>query len=158
MLPCVRRNEVKMVARDGAVEVLHRCARVDCERFTAVVDESACAGCVMRVPTDRLTVCSAPERDTDFGEPTLYPDGSMTYPRTGWEPPRVPHGYTRSEVDQWTMVPLWPPCGDRELHSRKLTCGCIEVNAICASKDSGKEGRLVRLPDCEGCPARRPKT
>lgn len=155
MLPCARRNEITVVSRDGAEATVFRCAHVDCERFTQTVDESACAGCVMRVASNRTHLAPVFDGEKDFAEPKLNADGSITYPKTGWEPPRVPKGFERSADDAWTMIPLWAPCADRELHARKLQCGCVEIDARCASTMSRREGQLVVLNDCVGCPVRR---
>ena len=154
MLPCARRNVINQIGRDGSTVIIHRCAHIDCERFTSTVAESDCASCVMRVPSNHAPACVVFDGKKDFAEPTLNSDGSITYPKTGWEPPRCPQGFERTD-DPWTFKPLWAPCADRQLHARKLSCGCIELDGICDSKESAKAGQLVVLGDCEACPVRR---
>lgn len=155
MLPCARRNEIKQVGRDGTSTTVCRCAHVDCERFTQLVTESDCAGCVMRVPSNKMPACVVHEGPKDFAEPH-YEIGLLVYPRTGWEPPRVPYGFERTD-DPWVFRPLWATCADRQFNARKLSCGCIELDGVCASKQSGREGQLVVLQVCEACPVRRAK-
>lgn len=153
MLPCARRNEIQMHGRDGSMAIIHRCAHVDAERFTSTVTESDCAACVMRVPSNHTLPAMKFDGVKDFAEPTLNADGSITYPRTGWEPPRCPKGFERTD-DPWTFRPLWAPCADRQLIGRKLSCGCIELDGVCGSKEGAKAGQLVVLTDCEACPVR----
>lgn len=155
MLPCARRNVINLVGRDGSTSLVHRCAHVDAERFTNTVTESDCASCVMRVPSNHTLPIARFDGPKDFAEPTLNADGSITYPKTGWEPPRCPKGFEKTD-DPWTFRPLWAPCADRQLHARKLSCGCVELDGICGSGASPKNGQLVVLNDCEACPARRP--
>lgn len=151
MLPCARRNVVEQIAKDGSTVSVYRCAHVDAKHFTQVVAESDCAGCVMRVPSNRITASPVVGGEKDFAEPTLLEDGTLVYPRTGWEPPKAPNGYERSTQDAWAFAPLWPKCTDRQMHARKMSCGCINFAAIC-----GQNGKLVVLGDCEGCPIRCP--
>lgn len=156
MLPCARRNEITLIARDGSKSLIHRCAHVDCERHGKDVDEAACQGCVMRVPSNHTAPCAVFGGKKDFAEPKLNPDGTLTYPKTGWEPPRVPYGFERSIEDAWTMIPKWPPCALRQMIGRKLSCGCVEFNSVCGSQESRKPGQLVVLSDCEACSVRKP--
>lgn len=154
MLPCARRNVVNLIGRDGSTSIVHRCAHIDASHFTQVVDADACACCVMRVPSNHVSPAARFDGEKDFQEPVLNADGSITYPKTGWEPPRCPKGFEKTN-DPWTFRPLWAPCADRQLIGRKLSCGCIEFSALCGSAASVKAGQLVVLSDCEACPVRK---
>lgn len=162
-LPCVKRQEITLCGRDGSKKTIQRCAHQASSHFTQDVTAEDCSSCPLRMFTKlRLIDYTALQiNGREFGEPKLMEDGSLVYPRTGWEPPRVPEGYNRKSDDPksddaWVFLPEWPPCVDREMANTVLPCGCIKMNAICASLVSGKHGSRVSVDLCRQCPVRRP--
>lgn len=159
MLPCLRRNEITEISRDGLTIVTYRCAHIGCEQFTKPVAEADCAACVLRVPHERAVgSLGSVAGERQFDQPRFV-NGELIYPKTGWEPPKEPEGFKRKNddpksPDAWVFIPNWPECAEREMHGRTLPCGCVNFAAICASKRSGKEGQLVTLGVCEACPVR----
>lgn len=161
-VPCVKRQDVVLRHRDGGTGHLARCTHQSSSHFAQELAAEDCATCPVRVFT-RLRppgYCDLPVINRDFGEPKVMPNGTLVYPKNGWEPPKVPEGYRRKSddlksEDAWTFVPEWPPCIDREMANTVLSCGCIKINAMCASSDSPSHGKQVTVDNCRQCLVRR---
>jgi hypothetical protein len=126
-----------------------------------MVTPDHCKACVLRVPKKEHADKTA-NRPTirDFQEPKLMDDGSLVYPRTGWEPPKVPEGYRRKSddirsSDAWVFIPEWPGCVDRVMSNTVSACGCVHINAFCGSKTAENKGKQINVNACVGCPHRR---
>jgi hypothetical protein len=163
-VPCVKRQEIKKIGRDGNATPIHRCAHQATVRFGTNLKPGDCAGCPLRVFTPTVRPPGYAEKQAnarEFGEPTIGPDGTLTYPRNGgWEPPRTPTGYRPKSTDwrsddAWVFIPTWPPCVDREMANTVAPCGCIQINAMCASKESKRAGLSVTVEQCHQCSVRR---
>lgn len=165
-LPCVKRNSLQIIDKLGTVSTAQQCGHAASERSTQVVIPEDCRGCVLRVP-DRQGPPRGPKEAPaqkltvrDFKEPKFMPDGSLVYPRTGWEPPKVPEGYRRKNddprsPDAWVFLPNWPPCVDRVMYNKLSSCGCVHIHARCSSKEAAMKGKAVNLDDCRRCPLAR---
>lgn len=159
--PCLRRSDLHLVDREGEKTPISRCAHSGCDKFAKDVTPADCAGCILRV-AGRLPVPAYILHDStrDFQQPTLLEDGSIAYPKTGWEPPKCPDGYKPKSTDPksadaWVFTPLSPPCADRHQYNGTLPCGCIKVTQVCVSRDSGHFGKAVDPEVCQTCPVRR---
>ena len=152
---CRLRNDVTVMARDGGLTVLYRCAHQACDQFTQEVTEDICGACPLRV-TAAITPDAQPVKERDFGQPRMI-DGNLVYPRTGFEPPVCPEGYKRKNdsprsPDAWVFIPIWPKCEYRAFANKVRPCGCVAINAICMHPESKYRHRLVTLQMCNGCP------
>lgn len=162
-LPCKKRRDKTMMASDGSTTVKTECFHISCESLGKEVTPTICAQCPLRVTQTFLKPPGYKEiqvNERDFGQPKIMEDGSLVYPRTGFEPPVVPEGYYRKSDNirddgAWTFIPLWPPCGDRSTANTVRSCGCVQINAMCGSKDSQHHGQRVVLTECLACPVRR---
>ena len=90
-----------------------------------------------------------------FGKGRFMPDGSLTYPKKGWEPPPDLEGYTRDPGNAWRFLPLWPVCLDRTRTAYIQKCGAYNVIMTCHSAECPANGEKVTLSLCQGCPFRR---
>ena len=161
MKPCVKRQTVVLLHKDGSTGEVHRCAHVACESLGRDVTDEVCDACPLRIETD-IRPPGYRERmvgSRDFQEPKVLPDGTMIYPKTGWEPPLCPEGYKRKNEDPrsedaWVFVPVWPECSARKTVNTIQNCGCVKINSLCTSPESDKNGQLVVLSMCQECPVR----
>lgn len=85
--------------------------------------------------------------------PRVHKDGTIVYPKKGWEPPPVPDGYERKTTnlkssDAWTFVPKFANCKYRVLvEGKSMSCGCMAMILHCK-----RTGELVKI-DGAACPA-----
>jgi hypothetical protein len=84
------------------------------------------------------------------GRPQKAPDGTLTYPQRGFEPPPVPFGYRRKttdlkNADAWTFIPIIPPCDDRTHETTTGNCGAQSIKYFC------KGIRFYDLSKCGRC-------
>jgi len=69
--------------------------------------------------------------------PRRMPDGSLVYPKRGWEPPPSIMGYHRKSndpktVDAWVFIPDFDFCEYRiEEEIKREGCGCITYTYVC---------------------------
>jgi hypothetical protein len=83
---------------------------------------------------------------------TINPLGTLTYARTGWEPPPVPPGYQRKSSDlnsdaAWILDPLKPVCKHLELSPANVgPCGYPRIAHYCLKIKS-----FVGPRTCESC-------
>lgn len=71
------------------------------------------------------------------GRPRILKDGTITYPKKGWEPPPVPDGYQRKgsnlqSSDAWVFVPVLQECPHRSFHVAYTVCGAAKLTYQCA--------------------------
>lgn len=165
-LPCVKRQKVVMLARDGSSETQHRCTHRANMLFGTAVCPDDCAGCPLRMFTKEIRPDdfheSPADESRDFGQPVKLQNGTLIYPKTGWEPPSAPEGYARVSDDPkspeaWIFVPLWPDCQDREMTNTVKSCGCLKITAMCASSVAATYGQKIDVAACKACPHRRPE-
>lgn len=160
-LPCAKRKDIVVIDRLATRFPAKQCGHHGCANLTKVVSPADCAGCILRIAVIEIVPVVAHQRPTvrDFGEPKLMPSGELVYPRTGYEPPKVPEGYKRKNddikhPDAWVFVPQWPPCGDRVMNNSVAPCGCVKINAFCASKHAAKRMQRINVETCVACPFR----
>jgi len=159
-LPCVKRQEIALVNKDGTTGLLARCSHQACSRYNTDVTAADCNACPLRVFTVALRPEGFYERQIvkrEYAEPRIV-DGNLVYEPNGLKPPSVPNGYRRKGedgADAWVFIPAWPSCVDREMANTVQRCGCIKIDAMCASKESERHGQPVTLAVCEACPVRR---
>jgi hypothetical protein len=84
------------------------------------------------------------------GRPTKATDGTLVYPKRGWEPPPVPAGYIRKttdlkSADAWTFIPILPPCEDRTSETETGHCGAQAIKYSCKGR------RIHDLSRCIKC-------
>jgi len=94
--------------------------------------------------------------NVSFGRARSQPDGSIVYPKKGWEPPPPIEGYVRDPGNAWRFVPLWPICGMRQKVMVKKVCGAISIKMICKCSDCPLFQSDIVLLNCENCNHRRP--
>ena len=156
---CLKRTVVQILNRTGSVGETHRCTHQSCASFTQAVTPEICSQCPLRQEINvAATELQITERD--FQQPIIDSKGLIIYPRTGYEPPVVPLGYKRLDDNirspgAWMFVPQWPDCKDRTMANTVRPCGCLQINALCVSDDSGKKGENISPKDCVNCPVRR---
>jgi hypothetical protein len=89
-----------------------------------------------------------------ISRPRIMRDGSLIYPKKGWEPPPVPDGFTRKTTnlrssDAWVFLPKFKTCEHRVFkEGHKQSCGCISLLLHC-----NKSGKLVQITEgqCMKC-------
>jgi hypothetical protein len=146
----------------GTVTPSKQCAHPGCEKFVQLVTEDYCKACPLRTAPDIQDIMPVPKPEEipratlrDFEQPVVLDNGNIVYPKTGWEPPVTPAGYTRSPDDDWVFIPTWPPCVDRRTMNSVRPCGCINIQAVCLSKVAPTLGQTVTAEICQKCPHRR---
>lgn len=163
-LPCEKRQEQQYHNTDGSLRPLHRCNHPSSAMYVKEVTPADCAECPFRIATK----LRPPEyREThltirNFGQPKLLEDGSLVYPRQGWEPPSTPAGYKPKSTDPrsddaWVFLPMLKHCVDRQMVNTVKPCGCINVILMCESPTSEHRGKLVDMHKCDACPVARLK-
>lgn len=90
-----------------------------------------------------------------FGKGRFMPDGSIVYPKKGWEPPPDIEGYRRDPGNAWVFLPLWPACADRTRTAYMKKCGAYCVIMTCESQECPAKGQQVTFNQCRDCPFRR---
>jgi hypothetical protein len=92
-----------------------------------------------------------------YVRPRKMPDGSLAYPKRGWEPPPSIPGYKRKSsnphsADAWIFLPVWQPCVYRdEIEVSRRACGCISYSYICIHPDDVCNGCTVSADICNEC-------
>jgi hypothetical protein len=162
-VPCVRRREIELIHKDGSRGQLQRCAHQACSRFNMDVNAADCAACPLRLITEDVRpegYTELPIYKRDYKEPAIRSDGVLAYTKCNATPPSVPAGYVRASDDPktddyWVFLPQFPSCVDREMANTVQRCGCVQINALCASDKSGRRNQPVTPLVCEACPVRR---
>jgi hypothetical protein len=94
--------------------------------------------------------------NVSFGRARVQPDGSLIYPKKGWEPPPPPgSGYERDPGNKWRFIALWPACLMRQRVMIKKLCGAVSIKHICKCSECPLFQNDVNLTHCEGCEHRR---
>ncbi len=89
-----------------------------------------------------------------YTRPRIFPDGTIIYPRRGWEPPPPIPGYIRKgnnprSPDAWTFLPLWSACPHRiEKVKKRENCQCLMIYHVCDLN----EDIPVTTQLCSNCP------
>lgn len=151
---CLKRGTLQVMDREGQTTERTVCRHTGCERFTLDVDAAYCGECPLRQSPALVHLPSATPVQRSFGQPKLLADGSLVYPKTGWEPPPPHPGYKPKPDDPWTFIPTWPACSFREPSNRVKPCGCLDVRMICTSEKSGHLNQRVTPAICSACPLR----
>ena len=87
--------------------------------------------------------------------PRKLPDGSIMYPKRGWEPPPPIEGYRRKSMnprssDAWVFIPEWLDCPFRvEKTQRRESCRCLTLVNICIHPKM--RGKIVSTNICDAC-------
>lgn len=81
-------------------------------------------------------------------------DGSVVYPKKGFEPPPPIDGYERDPGNEWRFKPLWPACKARTQVIGHKPCGAIHIVTRCMCTACPLFKGVVSLGDCEGCSVR----
>lgn len=163
-VPCMKRQEVELIDRDGSSNTLNRCTHQACASFGRDLKQDDCSSCPLRIAIKERPpgYCELPVVQRDFGQPMVGKNGTLVYPRTGFEPPVVPEGYVRKSqdmrsADAWVFYPTWPACADREQVNTVRPCGCIKINSFCNSGTCPQKGQKVTVAICRECPYQRPE-
>lgn len=82
------------------------------------------------------------------------PDGSLVYPKKGWEPPPEVEGYKRDPGNAWRFIPLWPDCVTRARMLQMKRCGSYNVTMVCTNQQCQYAQNPVTLQICQSCPLR----
>ena len=91
-----------------------------------------------------------------FTKPHVLDDGTLIYPKRGWEPPPLIEGYRRKSdnpknSDAWILIPVWKDCKFRkQMQRNKENCRCITFYHVCTNKAVG-DNVLVNLNLCSCC-------
>lgn len=126
------------------------------------VTSEECLNCVMReperLPRPGLDVeeifstkeTALPQDTTTHARPRIFADGTIAYPKRGWEPPLVPAGYRRKSddlrsSDAWVFLPVLNPCKHRSKTIKYSRCGAAQVVYDCQFLGQ------VQPPQCQGC-------
>lgn len=87
-----------------------------------------------------------PKEKPTHGRPRILSDGTLAYPKRGWEPPPVPAGYQRKSndlrsPDAWVFIPTLPPCELRVREIQYTPCGAAKLTYLCTR--DGQRARVV---------------
>lgn len=91
-----------------------------------------------------------------YNKPHVLDDGTLAYPKRGWEPPPLIEGYRRKSdnprnSDAWILVPIWSTCVYRkQVQVRKAGCRCITMYHACTNENIGID-TIVNLSLCSTC-------
>lgn len=91
---------------------------------------------------------------TSFSRARMLSDGSIVYPKKGFEPPPPIEGYERDPGDPWHFKPIWPDCKARIQTLYLKKCGATGILSVCANQECPKFQKQLTLTDCQGCPFR----
>lgn len=92
-----------------------------------------------------------------FARGRFMPDGSLVYPKKGWEPPPEVEGYQRDKGNAWRFLPLWPDCITRARMLKMKQCGAYNVVMVCTNNECPHAQNPVTLQICQNCPLRQAK-
>lgn len=90
--------------------------------------------------------------------PRKLADGTVIYPKCGWEPPPSIEGYRRKSnnprsIEAWMFVPEWVDCSFRaEETRRRESCRCLTLVNVC--KHPKMQGKVVGTAICDACKLR----
>ena len=93
---------------------------------------------------------------TTFNKPHVLDNGTLIYPKRGWEPPPPIEGYQRKSdnpknSDAWIFVPAWANCPFRKAQEvRKEGCRCMTYFHTCTNEKVGNNP-VVTIKSCSLC-------
>lgn len=151
---CVERYHSIVQQPNGCIQITMACNHPEAATYGQPVDCGTCEGCPLRATIKVLRTKQRPAV-RDFQQPTIMEDGTLIYPKTGWEPPVCPDGYNRKVDNLWAFEPMWQPCVHRAFDNNVRPCGCVSINALCRSPESGFENQRVAFVQCKECPVRK---
>ena len=155
---CVERFYSLMQKPNGCMQVTMACNHPEAATYGKQVDCKTCEGCPLRAIIKIHRTMQPRPPVSDFEQPTIKADGTLVYTKTGWEPPVCPDGYNRKIDNLWAFEPMWQPCVHRAFDNNVRPCGCVSINALCRSKESGLENQRVAFVQCKQCPVRQEPT
>jgi hypothetical protein len=134
----------------GCVRVIPTCTY---NGKSAVIMEETCKKCPHNTTIEKPTIdgdITMQEQQT-HARPRLLNDGTIAYPKRGWEPPAIPAGYERKSndlrsADAWIFIPIIKPCKHRQRHLTFSPCGNAKIVWVC-----GPTGRCVETTRCSTC-------
>ena len=93
---------------------------------------------------------AAPLANRPHLKPRIFENGTIAYPKRGWEPPPVPAGYRRKvddlrSSDAWIFLPDLSPCKNRSKVIKYSACGAANIQYQCELFDH------VQPPTCQQC-------
>lgn len=117
-----------------------------------------CGGCPQQpyTPDIRPEIPFVQGEPVSFGRPRTQPDGSIVYPKKGWEPPPPIEGYERDPGNKWRFVPKWPECEFRQKIMLRKPCGAVDVKMVCKCVDCPLLHTDVKLQQCADCEYKKP--
>lgn len=89
-----------------------------------------------------------------FGRARVQADGSLAYPKKGWEPPPPVGGYDRDPGNKWRFIPKWLKCMYRVRLMNVKQCGAVDILMMCQCIKAPTNRQQVHLRHCESCPWR----
>lgn len=94
----------------------------------------------------------SPRRVMAHTRPRIMPDGTITYPRKGIEPPPDIVGYLRDPNDSFSFLPKWFACVFRVQNQYVKACGNVTIKSYCGNSEYAEgQGSEVTLTICEAC-------
>lgn len=94
--------------------------------------------------------------DKTFARARFLPDGSLVYPKKGFEPPPPIEGYERDKGNKWRFIPLWPDCKTRARMLQLKKCGAYSVTMVCTNQECPLLQQGLGIQDCNNCRFRQP--
>jgi hypothetical protein len=151
ILPCKKRLE----GTKAGQLMFFICNQRDCPDYKKRVTEDICNSCSHREGANQSEQRSMAE-DTTHGRPRFFPDGTIAYPKRGYEPPPIPPGYRRKcadlkNSDAWIFLPVLPACRDRKHEIEYGHCGACKISYYCANNHEGIKVRIHDLSTCNKC-------
>lgn len=91
-----------------------------------------------------------PKQEVIHGRPRVFSDGTIIFPKRGWEPPPEPAGYQRKVAnlrspDAWVFLPVMEACGHRTNNITYSACGAAKLAYRCDLFG------VVLPPQCGAC-------
>jgi len=115
---------------------------------------SKCLPCQQQRKEKARSAAPRPKGERSFGRARIMSDGSVIYPKKGWEPPPPLEGYDRDPGNAWRFLPLWPACKHRSQIIGVKPCGALRIVARCMCSSCPLFKSEVKLADCSACQLR----
>jgi hypothetical protein len=89
-------------------------------------------------------------QEVTHGRPRIFANGTIAFPKRGWEPPPVPAGYRRKvsnlrSSDAWVFLPVLDACQHRAKSVTYTVCGAATIVYHCALHGP------ITPPQCKSC-------
>lgn len=149
ILPCKKRLEG---IKNGQLMFLI-CNCPNAKKFKQRVTADICNRCSFRKGINEPEKRIMAEEKT-HGRPRFFSDGTIAYPKRGYEPPPCPVGYRRKSKDlknsdAWIFLPILPTCPDRHREIEYGRCGAASITYFCTRKS--ERMRIYDLSTCNKC-------